>query len=70
MTLNAAGFNNTWILGLTFFQNYYTVFDQEDLQIGFAISRFAHPKVMDFHKNTTMYDSVRMTLSEADEQGT
>ena len=27
-----------WILGLNFFENYYTIFDQENLQVGFALS--------------------------------
>lgn len=27
-----------WILGLNFFENYYTVFDYENLAIGFADS--------------------------------
>ena len=27
-----------WILGLNFFENYYTVFDYENMQIGFADS--------------------------------
>ena len=38
-----------WILGLNFFSNYYTVFDQEELKVGFAISRYSHPRVMEFH---------------------
>lgn len=45
-----------WILGLNFFSNYYTVFDQEEYKIGFAISRYAHPKVLEFHQNSKMFD--------------
>jgi len=30
-----------WILGLTFFENYYIIFDQEDLRLGFATSLLA-----------------------------
>lgn len=29
---------NYWILGLNFFENYYIVFDQEDMKLGFAPS--------------------------------
>ena len=31
-------FSNGWTLGLNFFENYYTVFDQEELKVGFAPS--------------------------------
>jgi len=48
---------NMWILGLNFFSNYYTVFDQEELKVGFAISRYAHPRVIDFHQNSPLYAS-------------
>jgi len=38
-----------WILGLNFFTNYYTVFDYENLSIGFAPSvNFLKPVEMSF----------------------
>lgn len=36
---------NTWILGLNFFENYYTVFDQERGQVGFAPAIEANPRL-------------------------
>ena len=34
------------ILGLNFFENYYTVFDQENRRIGFAPSIHAQPRLL------------------------
>ena len=34
-----------WILGLNFFANYYTVFDNEDHRIGFAASKDASERI-------------------------
>ena len=34
-----------WILGENFFENYYTVFDQENLRVGFAPSIHAKPRL-------------------------
>jgi Eukaryotic aspartyl protease len=31
-----------WIMGLTFFHNYYTVFDQGNSRIGFAESKLSN----------------------------
>ena len=56
-----------WILGLNFFSNYYTVFDQEDMKVGFAISRYAHPRVMEFHQDSVLYAQDIVLVEEAAE---
>jgi len=40
-----------WILGLNFFENYYTVFDQEELRVGFAPSIHAQPRMKQLLQN-------------------
>ena len=42
-----------WILGLNFFSSYYTVFDYENMQIGFAKSTmYGHPVPLGFIQET------------------
>jgi len=39
-----------YLLGLIFFQNYYTIFDQENKRLGFAESIHAHPRVRELRE--------------------
>lgn len=36
---------NTYIFGLNFFKNYYTVFDQEEMRIGFTQSKGINSRI-------------------------
>lgn len=40
-----------YLMGLTFFQNYYTVFDQESKKLGFAQSIYADPRLKELTKS-------------------
>ena len=54
---------SVWILGLNFFSNYYTVFDQEKYRVGFAINRYAHPRVLEFHRGSNLYDNMDLNIN-------
>lgn len=41
MNLNFPANNRFWVMGLTFFHNYYTVFDVDNQRIGFAESKIS-----------------------------
>lgn len=58
---------SVWILGLNFFSNYYTVFDQEKYRVGFAINRYAHPRVLEFHRGTNLYDTMDLNINIQEE---
>ena len=36
-----------WVMGITFFHNYYTVFDSDNMRMGFAPSKLASPDIPD-----------------------
>jgi hypothetical protein len=41
MTLDMDGDHAFWIMGITFFQNYYAVFDVTNQRVGFAESKLS-----------------------------
>jgi len=43
MRLDFPKHNRFWVLGLTFLQNYYAVFDVENKRVGLAQSKLGRP---------------------------
>jgi hypothetical protein len=41
MSLDFPPSTRFWVMGITFFQNYYTVFDAENKRMGFAPSKLS-----------------------------
>lgn len=39
-----------YIMGLNFFENYYTVYDKEDKRVGFSISRSANSRIFELYE--------------------
>ena len=42
MFMEMSGSNAFWIMGIPFFQNYYSVFDIENQRVGFAESKISN----------------------------
>lgn len=43
-------FQDVWILGLNFFDNYYTAFDQENKQVGFALKKGSPKRIKEIRE--------------------
>jgi hypothetical protein len=52
MFMEMSGANAFWIMGIPFFQNYYSVFDLENQRVGFAESKISNL----VRKNTTVVE--------------
>lgn len=61
MTMEMSGDQAFWIMGLTFFQNYYTVFDLEKQRVGFAESKLS---ILGNYSNVEMA-SANVTIANA-----
>jgi hypothetical protein len=52
MFMEMSGANAFWIMGIPFFQNYYSVFDLKNQRVGFAESKISNL----VRKNTTVVE--------------
>jgi len=56
MTMDMWGSNSFWIMGIPFFQNYYSVFDMANMRVGFAESKLSALKSEEgLAKNSFIY---------------
>ena len=68
MSLDFPPSTRFWVMGVTFFHNYYTVFDAQNKRMGFAPSKLAGPGIPDIQsvlEDSTTNSAVSSLLSLA-----